>query len=135
MKSLLAAFFVLLSPMAFGASPIDVIIRVTDSTGGSLPGSHVVVRAPTAKEVSADNVTTGVLLLKLRPSDYDVFVDSPGFRSATKHIWVHTAPSQTVTVALSVGSCPPGNCYTVATEDSAKLVLFYPEVREMIADE
>src|ERR1700741_4481057 len=60
--------------------------RITDATGGALPGAAITVTQPTTgfvRTVATNNLGL-YRVLNLRPAEYDVTVELSGFAKATR---------------------------------------------------
>jgi len=93
-------------------TPAKVVLQVNDPTGAPIANAEVQIRT-IGHDLATDG--DGRVSLELTPGGYDVTVEKPGFFPETRRIEVHDGKAQTLTVALKVGSCPPGPCLTVTS--------------------
>jgi hypothetical protein len=139
MKTLLAGLFGFFYPLVVGQIPshglTHIVVNVTDTTGAPIPHTHVVaVQTPKIDEISGETDNSGNLSLRLLTGSYDLSVSGPGFRPSSKRIHVHGTKRQIISFSLSVGTCPPGNCGTVTTQDTPSSELSRPAVQRMIGE-
>ena len=96
-------------------------IKVTDQNGAVIPNAQVeILPAP-----SPDKLHTGAdgkLTVTLNPGAYSLSVSQPGFRKWHKSLLVQASTSQTVSVVLQIGSCPP-DCMVVLGPSASTGVL------------
>jgi hypothetical protein len=138
-KTLLAGLFGFFCPLVVGQipshRPVNIVVNVTDTTGAPIPHTHVVaVQTPKIDEVSGETDNSGNLSLRLLRGSYDLSVSGPGFRPSSKRIQVRGTKRQIISFSLSVGTCPPGNCGTVTTQDTPSFELFRPAVQKVIGE-
>jgi Carboxypeptidase regulatory-like domain len=136
-KALLAGLFGFFCPLVVGQmpshGPARTVVNVTDLTGAPIPHALVVaVRTLKTDAVSGETDDSGNLSLGLLAGSYDLSVRSPGFSPLSKRILVHGSKHQVISFALPVGSCPPGGCSTVTTENTPSFELSRTPVQSMI---
>jgi carboxypeptidase family protein len=92
-----------------------VTVVVTDPSGAMIPHAEVkIVPVPVGAPGKLETGEAGKLAIDLGAGEYNITVREQGFRTATKHIFVQSAASQTVGVVLQVGGCPP-DCHVEVT--------------------
>ena len=138
-KTLLAGLFGFFYPVVVGQIPshglAHIVVNVTDTTGAPIPHTHVVaVQTPKIDEITGETDNSGNLSLRLLTGSYDLSVSGAGFRPSSKRIHVHGTKRQIISFSLSVGTCPPGNCGTVTTQDTQSSELSRPAVQRMIGE-
>ena len=104
---ILAAAGLLLEASAASAQNVGIAGRVTDTTGGVLPGVTVEASSPALIEQARTVVTDGqglFTIIDLRPGDYTVTFTIPGFSTVVREgITLSGAMIATVNAELRVG--------------------------------
>lgn len=110
----------LLCPVGFPeqkAVKAHLEISVTDVTGATVPGADIrISRASDTAQPIFETDKEGHLLVDVAPGSYEVSAVSPGFRRSKQQIEVSGSEVRSVSFKLTVGSCPPGPCFTVTAE-------------------
>jgi Carboxypeptidase regulatory-like domain len=122
---------------AQSARDVSLTIRVTDVTGAVIPRAHIaLIRDETTKIwVEAETDENGYAGLLVKPGSYRFSVASPGFFDWHEQIDVGDAAAQKIQVKLTVGSCPPGPCVTVGTEQLNELMPISPPMDSIWVEE
>jgi hypothetical protein len=101
------------------ATRIPATLQVTDQSGSDIPHAQIkLVPPPGSFSEKLETEGDGKLTVNLKPGSYDVSVNFPGFFLLTKQIVVQDSKAQIFQLALNVGTCPPGPCFTVSTAPS-----------------
>ena len=118
--SVVAAFFLLLSPATAQTAAGTINGTVVDPSGAVVPGATVTITSPvTAYKRSTTADAAGAFSLpNLAYSSYVLLADNPGFSPARLEITVNSAVPQVVKLTLAIAS----NVQTVTVDAPADLV-------------